>query len=557
MRKIVQNTMLLPILLASLCFHMEAQVVFKTIVPQQTVIVGESFPVQYVLEDLQKDDDFIPPVFKDFRLASGPYTYGGSVYGMNGPTRLKNIVFTLVAIKPGRFIINGATAKVNGKFIKSGNAIIDVITKKEAFERAAKEGPGETSSEYFLHPGEDPYEKMKKNLFMKVLVDKKSCYVGEPVVATFKLYSRLESRSDIVKNPGFYGFAVQDIITLGDNLTETEMINGKPFDVHTIRKVQLYPLQAGLFVIDPMEVTNKAEFSKSAVDKKTEQEITEGVPRDNKDKEKDNTVTYENSISTEKIAITVKPYPLKNKPPVFTGATGNFSINASLGKESLARNEEGSFIITIHGSGNFTQLSAPAIQWPEGIEGFEPVTEDSLDKIQAPLKGARTFRYSFISGKPGRYTIPSVSFSFFDPVGNNYKTISTSSAEVNISNTEIKKTTREQQTMIVKRHPPGQLWWIGAGLLLLLIVITGSLIRKRKQGVINDIKTDTPATAIPVDRLLQPAQFALQAEDGRFYSLLQKLIWEHLSDRLKLSGSKMNKHDLYLAMKEKKLGEDQ
>ncbi|MDP4263454.1 MAG: hypothetical protein Q8941_13085, partial [Bacteroidota bacterium] len=47
------------------------------------------------------------------------------------------------------------------------------------------------------------------------------------------------------------------------------------------------------------------------------------------------------------------------------------------------------------------------------------------------------------------------------------------------------------------------------------------------------------------------------AEDGRFYSLLQKLIWEHLSDRLKLSGSKMNKHDLYLAMKEKKLGEDQ
>ena len=51
---------------------------------------------------------------------------------------------------------------------------------------------------------------------MKVLVDKRSCFVGEPVLATFKLYSRLESKSDIVKNPGFYGFTVQDMINLAD-----------------------------------------------------------------------------------------------------------------------------------------------------------------------------------------------------------------------------------------------------------------------------------------------------------------------------------------------------
>ena len=47
-----------------------------------------------------------------------------------------------------------------------------------------------------------------------------------------------------------------------------------------VRKVQLYPLQPGIFNIDAMEVQNKVEFSKSAVSKKTEQEIVEGVFRE-------------------------------------------------------------------------------------------------------------------------------------------------------------------------------------------------------------------------------------------------------------------------------------
>ena len=94
------------------------------------------------------------------------------------------------------------------------------------------------------------------------MVDKRTCFIGEPVTATFKLYSRLESRSDIVKNPGFYGFTVQDMIGLEDNIVTTEIINGKKFDVHTVRKVQLYPLQAGSFTIDPMEIENKVRFSK-------------------------------------------------------------------------------------------------------------------------------------------------------------------------------------------------------------------------------------------------------------------------------------------------------
>jgi len=253
-----------------------SQISFKTIVPQQPIVAGESFQVQYVIEDGEKTMSVKPPVFSNYRFVAGPNIYMGSVSTVNGVKPLKNAVYTLEAIRPGKFNIPGASIIVNGRMIRSNDALIQVISKEEAVKKFNKEN-GINPSDYFLRPGENAYEKIRQNLFVKVLVDKKSCYVGQPVLATFKLYSRLESKSDIVKNPGFYGFTVYDMVNLADKEMVTENVNGKLFDVHTIRKVQLYPLQSGVFTIDAMEVTNKVEFSKSSVNKKTEQEIDEGV----------------------------------------------------------------------------------------------------------------------------------------------------------------------------------------------------------------------------------------------------------------------------------------
>ncbi len=258
------------------------------------------------------------------------------------------------------------------------------------------------NSDYFLRPGENVQDKIRRNLFLKIMVDKRSCFVGEPVLATFKLYSRLESKSDIVKNPGFYGFTVHDMVNLSDKQVATENVNGKPFDVHTIRKVQLYPLQAGVFTIDAMEVKNNIEFSRSSVNKKTEQEIVEGVLGNNEsDERKGNTEVFESSMSTEPVTINVKPLPDKTKPISFDGATGLFTISAEAVKNKLSTDEGDILEVTISGKGNFVQLNAPAVQWPKGMEGFEPSVKDALDKSTTPLTGSRTYRYPFVSATAG------------------------------------------------------------------------------------------------------------------------------------------------------------
>jgi hypothetical protein len=516
-------------------------------VSRQFVIAGESFTISYILEDFKDEDEFIAPSFKGFKVVSGPYTNNGTTPDRYGTKPIKNIQFTLEALYPGKFVIDGPSTKVNNRLIKSPDVVVDVVSKKEM----PGKGSQEISSEYFLRPGEDPDEKIRKNLFMKVMVNKKTCFVGEPVVATYKLYSRLTSKSDIVKNPGFYGFTVQDIVSLSDNIASTEIVDGKVFDVHTVRAVQLYPLQAGEFLIDPMEVVNKVEFSKSAVNKKSEQEISEGVYDEKESPRNANGVKYEYNISTEKITIHVKPLPELKKPAGFNGATGRFFILTSLEKPQMARNEEGVFVVTVSGKGNFTQLSAPPVVWPGGIEAFEPFIKDSLDKSQTPLRGSRSFRFPFISSRPGTYTLPTISFSFFDPDSNKYKTISSQPAEVIISNTEKKELPKKEQAIVNTRQKDYKSLWIYGGIFLVVLSIILLQFRKPKKESLAKSMNVEKEPVVSIDQLLQPARFAMVAGDDSFYKLLQKSIWEHLNNKLQLSGTRMNKDELYRMMSEK------
>ncbi len=518
-----------------LMFFATAQTTFTTMVPQAPVTEGEAFQVQYVIDDEAKASNFNPPEFKGFEIVAGPNVYPGTITKGGKTRQSKNFVFTLVAVRPGRLIIPAASIAIEGKLISSNQNFITVISREDAAKQAGKEMT--VNTDYFLSPGENVQEKIKQNLFVKVMVDKKHCYVGEPVLATFKLYSRLESKSDIVKNPGFYGFAIYDMVNLADKQVATEYIKGKPFDVHIIRKVQLYPLRAGQFTIDAMEINNKVEFSRSAVNKKTEQEIVEGVlGRDDSKTNDDKTTVVETDISTEPVTIDVKPVPEKNKPANYAGAVGRFSISSAVEQPALKRNEEGFFEVTISGKGNFIQLGTPEIQWPEGVEGFEPQVKDVLDKTMMPLQGSRTFRYPFTCAAAGNWQLPAVSFSFFDIDSNTFKTIAASGATVSVSTEEKKNTTTtERKTSIAIESEKAARKGAIIVISLVAVIVLYWLFRKKE--------TDKPSKELPVEEIIKP-QLPETTDGDSFYSTLHQAAWKFLSQRFQLQGSEMNKQML-------------
>ena len=510
MKKIVVITGLL-----LLPFFVKAQIAFSTVVPLQAVVVGTSFQVQYVIEGAESVDDFKPPVFENFRIVTGPNIYNGSSASVTGLKRVRNIVYTLEATRPGKFIISGATATINNKPYQSNYTSLVVISEKEA-KRLAKQERENSISNYFLRPGEDPYKKIKENLFLKVQVDKKTCYAGEPVLATFKLYSCLESKSDIVKNPGFYGFSVFDMINLSDKEVLAEKINGKLFDVHTIRKVQLFPLQAGVFSIDPMEIRNRVEFSRTAVSRKTEQEIVEGMFGNREEVEKNDVVNYETEISTESVTINVAPTPAKNKPVDFNGATGRFFITASLLENELAKNEEGMLEVTINGTGNFIQLTAPSINWPEGIDAFEPTVKDNFDKNISPLTGTRTFRFPFVCSLKGLNIIPPIQFNYFDIDSNSYKTITTSIVKLDVIEVQrVNPAETKSKTSMTDVNKTSSRLAAGIVIGLVLLVLIYWF------GKRNEITTEVSnvlGARLDADEILQPAAELINADDNHFYS---------------------------------------
>ncbi len=525
-------------------------------VPQQPVVTGESFLVQYIIEDGDKNMTIRPPLFNNFRYVAGPNVYMGSLSTANGLIPLRNAVYTLEAIRPGKFIIQGAAIVINGKVLRSNDAIVAVISKEEAFLsdlfRDNKE-KGNDISDYFLQPGENPFDKIRQNLFVKLAVDKKSCFVGEPVLATFKLYSRLESKSAIIKNPGFYGFTAYDIENLSDKQVAKETINGKIFDVHTIRKVQLYPLQPGVFTIDAMQVKNKVEFSHSAVNKKTELEIVEGVAGDKEnDSRAEGTDIVETDIITLPVTVHVKPLPAKNQPTGFEGAIGKFSIAASAIKDSLKKNEVGVFEITISGKGNFIQLSPPAVQWPAGIESFETIVQDNLDKTTTPLTGSRTFRYPFVSTVAGNFHLPAIKVSFFDTDSNNYKTIITDAVELLISNEDKKSIVVEEHKTSIAKNAEKAARTAGIIVVFLVLIILMYWIF-RKIPPEKELTERQKPFLFSVESLLAPAYASISEESSRFYSVLHGIIWEFTAQKFSLTGSGMKKQIVADKMREAKI----
>jgi hypothetical protein len=314
--------------------------------------------------------------------------------------------------------------------------------------------------------------------------------------------------------------------------------------------VQLYPLQPGNFNIDAMEVQNQVEFSKSAVSRKTEQEIVEGVFKEEDDEKKLNTVVFENNMKTEPVSITVKPTPQKDKPDEYTGATGNFKITATVNNKDLGKNEEGDLFVTISGIGNFTQLAAPVIQWPAGMEGFNPTMRDSLNTDHSPLSGKRVFYYRFVSAKPGNYNLPAISFSFFRPDSNKYKTITTQPVPISVSKKEkIKRGTIDEVKKTATKNGV-RIIWLACLAAMIFALVFYSLTRFRKSIKREPVVVDA-RTQIPVSRILQPATTFSDADDITFYRALRNCIWDFFTEYFGLSGSNVNKNSVLAIMDQK------
>jgi hypothetical protein len=374
---------------------------------------------------------------------SGPNLYKGNAVVDGKLQPIQNIAFTLVPVNLGEIKIGSIKVSFkNAPEANSDDAIITVVAQPNAsfLSRSSY-----TDVNLYAPASKTDRDKLvDDNLFIKTIVDKRVCYEGEPITATFKLYSRLQSSSEAEKSPAFYGFSVIDVLNINESHTAVETVNGKVFNTSVLRQVQLYPVQAGQLTIDPMYVQNEIEFDDTLNHRKT---------------------TVEKEIVTQPVTVTVKPLPAK-KPDDYSGAVGNFALEAHLEKTDLPVNHEGNLVVTIKGKGNFIQFGPPVVQWPNGTEAFDPILIDKLNKNAVPIEGARRYEFGFAANAVGTYRLPPVSFSFFDLSTHAFKTITTDTLQLHV--TEAQKPITPKVEPQVKRVP--YLWILLTAVALSVVV---------------------------------------------------------------------------------------
>ena len=276
-------------------------------------------------------------------------------------------------------------------------------------------GENEIDKTSILKPGENISQKIKKNLFVKVSSNKQNCFVGEPILVTYKLYTRLHSQSKVVKQPSFTGCTVYEM-TEGDGSPHVEKFEGNDYRVYTVRKLQLIPLQTGVLKLDITSVENEVTFYNS------EKEAMYG-----------NGNTQKVTVSNEPMSVHVTALPINNKTKDSNIAVGKFLISANVSKQIDTAGDNNSLQITIQGSGNFQSVECPVIQWPSNTDHFEASSKDDVNKLIFPAEGTRTFTIPFITKQKGKLVIPSIAFAFFDVDSHEYKTVYSDAININVA----------------------------------------------------------------------------------------------------------------------------
>jgi hypothetical protein len=584
--------------------------------------------VEFVVENARQIDDLTPPDFHGFRVAQGPIQSSGMSIVNGNMSQYKGLSFVLEPEKTGKFTIGGAVATVDGKHMQSNAVVITVHPGSAGSANNSRPAPGsgggnpfnspffqpslpdpfgrepgEVEKDYVLKPGENVKEKIRKNLFVKVQVDKNTCYVGEPIVATYKLYSRLSSESRVTKRPSLNGFSVYDMIDPSTDPVSVEHLNGKDYTVHIIRKTQLIPLQAGSIDLDPVEVENTVHFVRGQSGRETRRSgntlrdlLDQMTDESNLGPEVDENVT----LDTKPVTITVKPLPEENKPASYSGAVGNFSVEATLASNSVAAQDENTLHLVVKGKGNLPVFAAPPVAWPDSIRAFDPTAKEDVNKTVAPMTGSKSFDYIFIPKAAGHYTIPPVNFSYFDPASQTYKTAETKPLDLQVS-PSVRKEHRHPATDATLESASRSngigtflheyMEWVIAALLVAGVTIyfwrQNSRLRKtdkektaaarvmptpatpapsltplnrtnapqmpvsaahpappdpKDRSAISDLSPAafTPAPA-PSDPLQDARQYFENGDSKAFYREINRAIWKVIGKKLDLSASELNK----------------
>jgi len=539
---------LLPILF--IAFVMNAQddaVNFEMKLSKEKLGINERLRVEFTMN--KDGDDFSPPDFRGFRVLMGPSQAISSSWVNGVRSYSKTYAYTLAPTARGTFNIKQASIVIGGKTYKS-------LAKKVEVTAAVEKPNGQMTVDDFADD----------NLHLVAEISKANPYLNEEISVVYKLYVSPSIRVTnyrALDNPKYNNFWSQDIPVQRLN-AENGTYNGKPYRYVILKRVVLYPQKSGKMEIEPLSL-----------------DVTIDVPTNKHDFFGGRIYTQTNkTVSAGKRSLNVKDLPAVGKPANFGGAVGEFDFTVSTTKTSLNASESLQAIVEVSGDGNLKLFQLPKPELPSSLEVYDPEHNESVRTTLSGMRGKVSDSYTIVPTFKGKYPMPSIAFSFFNPKTEKYNTINSEEILINVlqgptnttavinsaaRNSKQSVVTTGNQFSFLKLKPNltiietnyffgsknFYLWW----LLPLLLIPLAVLFRKKREAIAGDIAGNKIKRANKLARkYLSEAKKTLGNKDA-FYVALEKALHNYLKAKLKIETSEFNKDKIATLLTEKEVDE--
>ncbi|MGK0325158.1 MAG: hypothetical protein ACJA1D_000497 [Polaribacter sp.] len=349
----------------------------------------------------QGADNFTPPDFKGFRIIQGP-SQSVSQSWINGKVSFsQSYTYIIKPERKGELIISPANIKYRGSNLNSKMMKIIVLKPVDIAENP-----------------NDPNYIAQQNIHLVAEVSKSKPFVGEGIYVEYRLYvSENISVYDtsVTEAPQYNGFWNQEIKINGFPV-KTGKYNNENYRYIVLQKALLIPTKTGKLTIDPMKMdivigvpTGRVDFFGNVITKNIKKEFA----------------------STKK-NVSPKSLPLENKPENFTGAVGKFKFDVSLSKSALKANESSQIKVVVSGKGNLKLFELPTVKTPAELEKYQPERKERVRVAANGITGSVTDIYTVVPQYKGKYKIPNVTFSYFNPDAEKYETVDTEDLFVDV-----------------------------------------------------------------------------------------------------------------------------
>ena len=235
------------------CFTLFSQEIEFTIQVPKVVGKGERFKVSFVVND-DKPKNFIAPTFQDVNILSGPNVMRSSSVSIINGKRESNTTTTytyfLQSLNTGTITIPPAKVTVKDRtyYTKAVNVKVE---NNPSMQTRAKNDP---NYDPYKHAQQPQVKQVDENaVFVRAIPNKTKVALGEEIIISYKIYTLVPiSEYQVDKFPTSQGFWVEELDNQTTPSLEREIINGKAYQVATLRQVLVYPQKTGKLKIAPM-----------------------------------------------------------------------------------------------------------------------------------------------------------------------------------------------------------------------------------------------------------------------------------------------------------------